>query len=127
MKLVIAGSRSIYLLPRAIMELVKQFDIRSIEQVVSGKAEGMDTAGEEFALEYVGPAEQSIKPFPPEKEKYPERCYKIRNRKMAAYGDALLLVWDGSSSGSAHMKGAMLELGKPVYEVILKTHNVEKT
>jgi hypothetical protein len=43
----------------------------------------------------------------------------IRNKEMAVYGDALLLIWDGKSRGSALMKKEMELLKKPVYEVIL--------
>jgi hypothetical protein len=39
---------------------------------------------------------------------------------MAEYADALLLIWNGESRGSANMKENMVKLGKPVYEVILK-------
>jgi hypothetical protein len=47
-----------------------------------------------------------------------------RNRKMAEYSDALLLIWDGESPGSSSMKKAMIALGKPVFEVILRKTNV---
>jgi hypothetical protein len=39
---------------------------------------------------------------------------------MAEYADALLLIWDGSSRGSANMRQQMERRGKPVYEVILR-------
>jgi hypothetical protein len=45
---------------------------------------------------------------------------------MAEEADALLLIWDGESKGSANMKKEMLFKNKPVYEVILRTYNVEK-
>ena len=43
----------------------------------------------------------------------------VRNKKMAEYGDALLLIWDGKSKGSANMKKEMQKLNKPIYEVTL--------
>jgi hypothetical protein len=39
---------------------------------------------------------------------------------MADYADALLLIWDGESKGSANMKKNMEKQNKKVYEVILK-------
>jgi hypothetical protein len=45
---------------------------------------------------------------------------------MAEEGDALLLIWDGESKGSANMKKEMLFKKKPIYEVILRTYNVEE-
>jgi hypothetical protein len=43
---------------------------------------------------------------------------------MVDYADVLLLIWDGESRGSKNMKETMIKLGKPVYEVILRKHNV---
>jgi hypothetical protein len=37
---------------------------------------------------------------------------------MADYGDALVLIWDGSSPGSASMKRLAQRRGLPIYEVI---------
>jgi hypothetical protein len=39
---------------------------------------------------------------------------------MADSAAALILVWDGSSSGSASIKTLALERGLPVFEVIVK-------
>lgn len=55
--------------------------------------------------------------------KYNAAAGPIRNRKMAKLGDALLLIWDGESKGSANMKKEMEKLNKPVYEVIIKKCN----
>lgn len=57
-------------------------------------------------------------------EKHGKAAGPIRNKQMAEYGDALLLIWDGESKGSKNMKQEMLKLNKPVYEIILRTHNV---
>ena len=48
----------------------------------------------------------------------------IRNAQMAKYADALLLIWDWKSKGSANMKQEMFKLNKPVYEVIIGEYNV---
>jgi len=37
-----------------------------------------------------------------------------RNGEMADYADALIAVWDGKSSGTAHMIDTMHRLNKPV-------------
>lgn len=44
----------------------------------------------------------------------------IRNKEMAEYADALLLIWDGESKGSASMKNEMELQKKPIYEIIIK-------
>ena len=43
----------------------------------------------------------------------------IRNKIMASKADALLLIWDGKSRGSANMKKEMKDLGKPVFEIVI--------
>ena len=61
-----------------------------------------------------------LKIFEADWEMYGNRAGPIRNNKMTVYSDALLLIWDGESRGSAHMKSAMLKLKKPIYEVVFK-------
>jgi hypothetical protein len=128
MKFIVAGSRTISW-QRAYGELVKcridvghPFSRDRVTEIVSGRAKGPDTAGEVYADFYEIP----LTKFPADWEKYGHRAGPIRNNKMAVYADALLLIWDGLSSGSRHMKQAMLALKKPVYEIILEADNVER-
>jgi hypothetical protein len=135
MKLIIAGSRSIkFLNPEWFENTLFNFKThyREIDEVVSGKAPGVDTLGEVFAEKYL----LKVAPFPADwnnldvpgvvikynkfGKPYNAVAGHIRNRQMAEYADALLLIWDGKSLGSASMKSEMEKLGKPVYEVILK-------
>jgi hypothetical protein len=118
MKLIIAGSRILNVYPTGISGLLDGFEIEEIEQVVSGTANGIDRCGENFADFY----EIDIETFPADWDKHGKPAGHIRNKEMADYADALLLIWDGESRGSANMKENMLKLGKPVYEVILKKH-----
>lgn len=121
MKFIVAGSRTIDEVI-AYGELVKlritkghAFSRGKVTEIVSGTANGPDSAGELYGDFYDIP----VKKFPAEWEKYGKRAGPIRNNKMAVYADALLLIWDGQSSGSRHMKNAMLALNKPVYEIII--------
>lgn len=114
MKLIIAGSRTISLTPDTIADILTHFGVDEITEVVSGTAGGMDKAGEAFASSYDLP----VKRFPADWDKLGKAAGHIRNAAMAKHGDSLLLIWDGSSRGSANMKKEML--GKPIYEVILK-------
>lgn len=68
-------------------------------EVVSGKARGVDTMGEQWANENNIP----IKEFPANWKKYSKRAGYLRNEQMADYADALIAVWDGSSKGTRHM------------------------
>jgi len=118
MKLIIAGSRSIKLQQSALYHLSNHFPTPT--EVVSGGAEGIDKAGEIYAINTSKP----VKKFTPDWETYGKAAGPIRNKQMAEYADALLLIWDGKSRGSANMKKEMLAIGKPVYEVIIKQYNV---
>lgn len=115
MKLIIAGSRTLQVSPVQIKTYLDSFNISKPDTVVSGTANGIDKNGESYADFY----HIQIVRFPAEWTKYGSRGGPIRNNKMAVYGDALLLIWDGKSSGSQHMKNAMISLKKPVYEIIL--------
>lgn len=135
MKLIIAGSRTISLNPYVIGELMKNIGIeeKNIIQIVSGGARGMDLAGEKWVEavniglpkvctgNYTGRTEVVwLIVFEADWEAHGKAAGPIRNREMAEYADALLLIWDGESSGSKNMLAEMKKLNKPVYEVILR-------
>lgn len=117
MKLIIAGSRTLELPPSFIYWSGCQFSFGAIDEVVCGMANGVDNSGLLMAKEQKIP----VKKFPADWDKYGKAAGHLRNGEMAKYADALLLIWDGESKGSANMKKQMVELGKPVCEVILKT------
>ncbi len=119
MKLIIAGGRDFtYISTSMIGSFLEAHSIywRNIEQVVSGGASGVDTAGENFA----NIVDIEIERFPADWNTHGKAAGPIRNKQMAEYADALLLIWDGESRGSASMKNEMLKLGKPVYEIIIR-------
>ena len=62
-------------------------------------AAGVDTLGEEWAKENNIPVDY----FPANWETHGRAAGQIRNKKMAARADALLLIWDGKSRGSRSM------------------------
>ena len=120
MKLIIAGSRDLFVPIRLIKEL-EQFAVYSkvlpdfATEIVHGCAEGIDSCGFEFARQDSIP----IKTFKPDWDKHGKRAGPIRNSLMAEYADGLLLIWDGKSKGSKNMLETMRKLNKPVFEVIL--------
>lgn len=131
MKVIIAGSRSIknYSIVRAaIIEsgLWNRYGKSII--VVSGKANGVDTLGEEFAkkagLEVISkPAAWDNTKAPGARvqtrkwdgKKYNALAGHWRNEEMAIEADAALIVWDGKSTGSLDMLDRMIAKGKDVY------------
>lgn len=118
-KLIIAGGRD---LNRSVGDIENDlictfgFSHEETLEIVSGCAKGIDACGEAFA-DHCG---FEVKEFPANWKEYKHAAGPIRNRQMAEYADALLLIWDGKSKGSANMKKEMERLDKEVYEVIVK-------
>ncbi len=79
-------------------------------------AHGIDEAGEHWGLVNF----KKVVEFPADWDTNGRSAGPIRNKQMAEYGDALLLIWDGKSAGSRNMKETMEKLNKPVYEYIIK-------
>lgn len=115
MKLIIAGGRNLEIPMSRLVQEVRKISPSFVDlTIVSGGARGIDSQGERWARNLMRPvmrfnANWLLGPM----------AGPIRNRKMAEYADALLLIWDGKSKGSANMKQEMTRLGKPVYEIIL--------
>jgi hypothetical protein len=59
--------------------------------------------------------------FPADWTQYGKAAGPIRNEQMAQYADALILVWDGKSKGSADMKRKAQQRGLKIYEHIVDT------
>lgn len=119
MKLIIAGSRHLKVSSDFIQQILDKYGVDA-DNIISGGAEGIDKCGESYAY----CCDLHIERFLPDYELYSSgRAPMIRNSKMAAAADALLVIWDGRSSGSQDMKNKMLELKKPVYEVIMRSYN----
>jgi len=117
MKLIIAGSRDLQVSVGFISECLGRlfgYSKKDISEVVCGMARGIDLCGRAWAEQCKIP----IKEFPADWELYGKSAGHIRNSQMGKYGDALLLIWDGSSSGSSNMKGHMKY--KTIHEVIIK-------
>lgn len=108
MKTIIAGSRSLGVLQteKALKSCPWQ-----ITEVVSGRAQGVDRAGEIWAEGRFLP----IKKFPANWGKHGKSAGHIRNAEMADYADALVAVWDGQSNGTAGMIKQAQSKGIPVH------------
>lgn len=115
MKTIIAGTRTLTMFH--LDELVTAVDLSGfkITEVVSGCAPGGDFLGEQYAMHLGLP----VKKFPAawddleapgavvrrrrNGEQYNVRAGFDRNLAMARYGEALIALWDGNSTGTADM------------------------
>lgn len=123
-KTIIAGSRTIddYAeLEKAIVDSGLE-----ISFVISGNASGVDKMGERWAREHARSL-SGLWIFKADWEKYGKRAGHIRNKEMSEVADALILLWDGYSRGSANM----LEIAKAkklfIYEKNVITQQVTIT
>lgn len=112
-RVIIAGSRDIRD-ANAVYEAIKASGF-SITTILSGCATGVDTIGECYAKHYAIPVEK----HPADWATNGRAAGPIRNDYMARHADALILVWDGKSRGSASMLRLAKERGLQIHEVIV--------
>ena len=114
MKTIIAGGRNIN--DSSLVNKVVQESGIEITEVVSGGAGGVDSLGERWAFD----GEICVKRFSANWSRYGPSAGPRRNREMAEYADALILVWDGKSRGSANMLAEAKKRNLMIYEFIVK-------
>jgi hypothetical protein len=119
MKLCIAGSRTIegywgsLVLADALRTLFAHYGISemNITAVISGCARGADTLGEAWAAEEDIP----VLRMPADWDRYGKKAGYLRNVEMAEVADLVLIVWDGRSRGSQHMREICHKRRVPYY------------
>lgn len=112
MKVIVAGSREIedY---QALLETIKAADFQ-IDEVVSGGCRGVDFMGERWAAEHDLPVRQFVADW----VTHGRMAGELRNREMAEYADALILLWDGRSPGASCMLRESTRAGIPIHTQI---------
>lgn len=113
MKLIIAGSRGIK--EELALAIISSNIYFKVTEVVSGVCRGVDMAGEHWA------SDNGIKVtrFPADWDLHGRGAGPIRNRKMAKYADALFIIWDGQSRGSANMIKQAKENNLTIFETVV--------
>lgn len=122
MRVIIAGSRSIH--DYAEIAIAVEESGFDVTKVVSGRAMGVDMLGESWADENDVP----IKKFPVSNadwKKWGSSAGKRRNSEMAEYGDALVAVHDGISTGTQNMIDQMRFRKKPVFVRRVRDVNIQ--
>lgn len=109
MKVIIAGTRDVkdY---KLVVDTIQKSGY-NITEVVSGCATGVDWLGEQWARTNNIP----IKEMPAEWSRYGNSAGPHRNRAMAEYADAAIIIWDGKSRGTRNMIENMIRRKKPYY------------
>lgn len=110
MKVIIAGPRDYEDYETVVNAIgLSGFDVT---EVVSGHClTGVDRLGERWARENG----VVVSLFPAEWAILGRLAGPVRNRKMAGYADAAVVIWDGVSRGSKNMIDEAERAGKPVY------------
>lgn len=112
MKTIIAGSRHIEDYD-ALQNIMDKIDW-DVTEVVSGGCRGVDVMGERWAEEHGIP----VKRFAADWLTHGRIAGELRNREMAAYADALVILWDGKSPGASCMMREASRAGIRIVNVI---------
>lgn len=115
MRLIVAGTRTLDVNDGVLNGIMDHFRLEPT-LIVSGGCRGVDGCGKHWAKVRGIP----VRVFEADWDAMGKAAGPVRNRAMAAFATALLLVWDGKSPGSRSMRKAMMDLKKPVYEVVLR-------
>jgi hypothetical protein len=118
MKVIIAGTRSVndY---KLVVDSIKSSGY-TITEVVSGGATGVDWLGEQWARANDIP----VKQMPANWDRDGRGAGPMRNRAMAEYADAAVIIWDGESRGTRNMIENMIRRKKP-YHIGMTSANLE--
>lgn len=114
MKTIIAGCRHINDYEFLLQSILDSNFI--ISEVVSGKANGIDKLGEQFAHDLNIP----VKYFPADWNTHGKSAGYIRNTEMAKYADQLIAIWDNISPGTKHMINIAKQYNLNTYMSIYK-------
>lgn len=100
-KIIIAGSRLIM----DFMHVQRAIELAAfpVSLVVSGAARGVDTMGENWAKMCRIPVIRMPAQWRDKDGTLDKQAGLKRNSEMARYADGLIAVWDGRSTGTAHM------------------------
>ena len=117
MKTIIAGSRGCT--DYSILETAIELCPFEVTSVVSGKAPGADTLGEQYAINH----NLKLHEYPAMWKMHGKSAGFVRNKQMAENAEALIALWDGISKGTANM---IKHARKFKLQVFIYEYNKEK-
>lgn len=113
MKVIVAGGRNIN--DQALVDAAIAESGFEVTEIVSGKARGVDTCGEVWALWHDIPVKEFPAIWRDRDGVYDSAAGFRRNSAMARYAEALVAVWDGRSTGTKHMLDQAAKMGLKVF------------
>ena len=75
---------------------------------------------------WAGDREIRVKMCPADWQRYGKKAGMVRNREMAEYADAAIIICNDGSRGSIGMLNSIKKLGKPYYMVYLENMEIVK-
>ena len=116
MKVIIAGGRDLTVTDDFLDKALEDSGFNNDDLVIlDGGAPGIDTCARNWAKR----SGYDSVTFWANWKRYRRSAGPIRNRRMGGEADALILIWNGKSTGSQSMKNIAIELGLKIHEVIV--------
>ena len=109
--LLICGSRSIELDKELLDDIIQQYDIKDITEVISGGARGPD----HVAILWARSKNIKCTIMKPDWGKFGKKAGILRNKEMAELCDECLALWDCESTGTSSTIAFVEELNKPLH------------
>ncbi|MBR5134551.1 MAG: hypothetical protein IKV35_03020 [Clostridia bacterium] len=105
MRVAIVGSRKV---PADIEEIILSYLPAMTTEIVSGGADGVDTAAKTVAARLGIPCKEML----PDYARFGKRAPLVRNDDIIDYADMVLAFWDGKSHGTQYVIGECLKKSK---------------
>ena len=113
MRVAIVGSRSI---PLEVYPQIVPFIPDNATEIISGCAAGADQIAELYASDQKLP----LRTFRPDYKRYRKRAPLMRNREIVIASDYVLVLWDGTSRGSANVIQSCIQEYVPVRVLLIR-------
>ena len=120
MRVAIIGSRSITM---DAYPVIQQYIPRGASEIVSGGAEGADQLAAAYAREKHLP----LKLFLPDYTRFRKSAPLQRNMEIVRYSDYVLVLWDGTSRGTAHVINTCVQEYTPQHVLIIRNGKLVDT
>lgn len=91
-----------------------------VKIIHSGYPYGVDKIADDYFRSEWSESQVQIEMFPAKWKEDGEIAGKSRNQDMALIADALILIWNGKSPESKHIKAEFARLDKPIFEKIIE-------